>query len=118
IESNRWYVVGYPVATDDADPMRHAVEESRRLADLLVSEFEGRVSVALTGRPVLRALSPPVDIRVLLLPALLSSVVLLVILGFGLSRFATVIIVLAVATIAFILTTALSLAVIGSFDRV
>ena len=68
IESTRWYVLAYPVATDDADPTRHAVEEARRLADLLVAEFDGRVSVALTGRPVLRALSPPLDIRVLLLP--------------------------------------------------
>jgi predicted RND superfamily exporter protein len=118
IESNRWYVVGYPVATDDADPMRHAVEESRRLADLLVSEFEGRVSVALTGRPVLRALSPPVDIRVLLLPALLSSVVLLVILGFGLSRLGLVMIVLLMAGITLIIVTALALAVVGYLDRV
>jgi predicted RND superfamily exporter protein len=118
IESTRWYVLSYPVATSDADPTRHAVEEARRLADLVVAEFDGRVSVALTGRPVLRAMSPPLNIRVLLLPALLSSVVLLVILGFGLARFATVMIILAVAALAFILTTALSLAAIGSFDRV
>lgn len=118
IQSPRWYVLSFPPATSDADPTRHAVEEARRLADLVVAEFDGRVSVALTGRPVLRAMSPPLNIRVLLLPALLSSVVLLVILGFGLSRFATVMIVLLVAATAFILTTALSLAVIGSFDRV
>ena len=118
IESNRWYVVGYPVATADADPMRHAVEEARRLADQLVKEFDGRVTVALTGRPVLRALSPPINFRVLLLPALLSSVVLLVILGFGLSRLGTVMIVLMTAIIALILTTALSLAALGPFDRV
>ncbi|MGE0241439.1 MAG: hypothetical protein AB7S59_22190, partial [Parvibaculaceae bacterium] len=118
IESNRWYVVGYPVATGDADPMRHAVEESRRLADLLVAELDGRVSVALTGRPVLRALSPPINIRVLLLPALLSSVVLLVILGFGLSRFGPVMIVLTVAAIALVIVTALALAAVGYFDRV
>jgi hypothetical protein len=118
IESNRWYVVGYPVATTDADPMRHAVEESRRLADLLVSEFDGRVSVALTGRPVLRAMSPPINIRALLLPALLSSVVLLVILGFALSRFGLVIIVLLVGAITIAIVTALSLAVVGYFDRV
>ena len=118
IESTRWYVLSYPVATSDADPTRHAVEEARRLADLVVAEFDGRVSVALTGRPVLRAMSPALNIRVLLLPALLSSVVLLVILGFGLARFATVMIVVAVAALAFILTTALSLAAIGSFDRV
>jgi uncharacterized protein len=118
IESDRWYVVGYPVATTDADPMRHAVEEARRLADLLVTEFDGRVSVALTGRPVLRALSPPINIRVLLLPALLSSVVLLVILGFGLSRFGLVMIVLLVTAITLVIVTALALAVIGYFDRV
>jgi predicted RND superfamily exporter protein len=118
IESPRWYVLSYPVATSEADPARHAVEEARRLADLVVAEFDGRVSVALTGRPVLRAMSPPLNIRGLLLPALLSSVVLLVILGFGLSRLASVMIVLAVVALAFILTTALSLAVIGSFDRV
>ena len=81
IESTRWYVLSYPVATSDADPTRHAVEEARRLADLVVTEFDGRVSVALTGRPVLRAMSPPLNIRVLLLPALLSSVVILVILA-------------------------------------
>ena len=118
IESSRWYVLSYPVPTSDADPTRHAVEEARRLADLVAAEFDGRVSVALTGRPVLRAMAPPVSYRVLLLPALLSSVVLLVILGFGLSRLGTVMIVLLVAAVAFILTTALSLAVIGSFDRV
>ncbi|MGE3871499.1 MAG: hypothetical protein AB7F74_00945 [Parvibaculaceae bacterium] len=118
IESNRWYVVGYPVATADADPMRHAVEEARRLADLLVEELDGRVSVALTGRPVLRALSPPVNIRVLLLPALLSSIVLLVILGFGLSRFGAVMIVLLTAAIALVIVTALALAAVGYFDRV
>src|SRR5262245_28849515 len=118
IESNRWYVVGYPVATTDADPMRHAVEEARRLADLLVAEFDGRVSVALSGRPVLRALSPPINIRVLLLPALLSSVVLLVILGFGLSRFGLVMIVLLAAAITLVIVTALALPVVGYFDRV
>ena len=118
IESNRWYVVGYPVATGDADPMRHAVDEARRLADLLVTEFDGRISVALTGRPVLRALSPPTNFRVLLLPALLSSVVLLVILGFGLSRIGPVIIVLMVAAIVVVIVTALALAVVGYFDRV
>ncbi|MGE0004149.1 MAG: hypothetical protein AB7S92_01040 [Parvibaculaceae bacterium] len=118
IESNRWYVVGYPVATADADPMRHAVDEARRLADLLVAEFDGRVSVALTGRPVLRALSPPIDIRVLLLPALLSSVVLLVILGFGLSRFGAMMVVLLTAAIALVIVTALALAAVGYFDRV
>lgn len=118
IESTRWYVVGYPVATGDADPMRHAVDEARRLADLLVTEFDGRVSVALTGRPVLRALRPPINIRVLLLPALLSSVVLLVILGFGLSRFGPVMIVLLMAAVSIVITTALALAVVGFFDRV
>jgi len=118
IESTRWYVVGYPVATADADPMRHAVDEARRLADLLVAELDGRVSVALTGRPVLRAQSPPINIRVLLLPALLSSVVLLVILGFGLSRFGPVMIVLLVAAISIVIVTALALAAMGFFDRV
>jgi hypothetical protein len=118
IESNRWYVVAYPVATGDADPMRRAVEEARRLADLLVTELEGRVSVALTGRPVLRAMSPPINIRVLLLPALLSSVVLLVILGFGLSRFGLVMVVLLVSAIALVIVTALALGIVGYFDRV
>ncbi len=118
IESTRWYVLAFPLASNDADPTRHAVEEARRLADLVAAEFDGRVSLALTGRPVLRAMSPPLNYRVLLLPSLLSSVVLLVILGFGLSRFATVIIALAVAAAAFVLTTALALAAIGSFDRV
>jgi predicted RND superfamily exporter protein len=118
IESTRWYVLAYPVASDDADPTRHAVEEARRLADLVVTEFDGRVSVALTGRPVLRALSPPLTIRVLLLPALLSAVVLLVILGFGLSRFGTVMFVLMLAAIALAIVTALSLGVLGYFDRV
>ncbi len=118
IESTRWYVVGYPAATTDADPMRHAVEESRRLADLLVAEFDGRVSVALTGRPVLRAMSPPVNVRALLLPALLSSIVVLVMLGFGLSRFGLVVTVLLVAAITIVIVTALSIAVVGYFDRV
>lgn len=117
IESQRWYVVASPVATDDADPMRHAVGEARRLADLVAAEFDGRVQVSLTGRPVLRALTPPINIRVLLLPALLSSVVLLVILGFGLSRFGPVMIVLLAAAITLVLVTALALAVIGYFDR-
>jgi predicted RND superfamily exporter protein len=118
IESTRWYVLAYPVASEDADPTRHAVEEARRLADLVVAEFDGRVAVALTGRPVLRALSPPLDMRVLLLPALLSSVVLLVILGFGLSRFGPVMIVILVSAITLVLVSALALAVIGYFDRV
>ncbi len=118
IESPRWYVLAFPLADADADPTRHAVEEARRLADLVANEFDGRVAIALTGRPVLRAMAPPLNIRALLLPALLSSVVLLVILGFGLSRFATVMIVLFTAAITFILTTALSLGAIGSFDRV
>jgi predicted RND superfamily exporter protein len=118
IESPRWYVLAFPQATTDADPARHAVEEARRLADLVASEFDGRVAIALTGRPVLRAMAPPLNIRALLLPALLSSVVLLVILGFGLSRFATVMIVLFTAAVTFILTTALALAAVGSFDRV
>jgi predicted RND superfamily exporter protein len=118
IESTRWYVLAYPVASDDADPTRHAVEEARRLADLVVTEFDGRVAVALTGRPVLRALSPPLTLRVLLLPALLSAVVLLVILGFGLSRFGTVMFVLMVAAVALAVVTALSLGILGYFDRV
>lgn len=118
IESPRWYVLAFPQATSDADPTRHAVEEARRLADLVASEFDGRVAIALTGRPVLRAMAPPLNIRALLLPGLLSSVVLLVILGFGLSRFATVIIVLFTTAVTFILTTALALATVGSFDRV
>jgi len=118
IESPRWYVLSYPMANGDADPARHAVEEARRLADLTQTEFGGRISVQLTGRPVLRAMAPPLDIRVLLLPALLSGIVLLVILGFGLSRFGSVMIVLLMAAITFVIITALALAVLGAFDRV
>lgn len=118
IESPRWYVLSYPVADGDVDPARHAVEEARRLADLVETEFGGRISVALTGRPVLRAMTPPLDIRVLLLPTLLSSIVLLVILAFGLTRFGLVMIVLLTAAITFVITTALALAVLGAFDRV
>lgn len=118
IESPRWYVLAYPLANGGADPARHAVEEARRLADLTQTEFGGRISVQLTGRPVLRALAPPLDIRVLLLPSLLSSIVLLVILGFGLSRFGSVMIVIVTAAITFVITTALALAVLGAFDRV
>ena len=118
IESQRWYILAFPVTTSDADPTRHAVEEARRLSDLVAAEFDGRVSIALTGRPVLRAMAPPLNIRALLLPALLSSVVLLVILGFGLSRFGSVVIVLFTTAVTFILTTALSIAAVGAFDRV
>ena len=118
IESTRWYVLAYPVASGDADPTRPAVEEARRLADLVVAEFDGRVAIALTGRPVLRALTPPVNMRVLLLPALLSSVVFLVILGFGLSRFGPVMIVLVMTGLSIAMVLALGLAVIGYFDRV
>ncbi len=118
IESPRWYVLAYPLPTGDADPTRHAVQEARRLADQVTSEFGGRVSIALTGRPVLRAMAPPLNIRALLLPALLSGVLLLVILGFGLSRFSAVMIMLFTAAVTFSLTTALSLATVGTFDRV
>lgn len=118
IESPRWYVLSYPVTNGDVDPARHAVEEARRLAGLIETEFGGRISVALTGRPVLRAMAPPLDLRVLLLPTLLSSIVLLVILGFGLSRFGSVMIVLVMAAITFVITTALALAALGAFDRV
>ncbi|HTN98060.1 MAG TPA: MMPL family transporter [Nordella sp.] len=118
IESPRWYVLSYPVADGDVDPARHAVEEARRLADLIETEFGGRISVALTGRPVLRAMKPPLDIRVLLLPTLLSGIVLLVILAFGLTRFGLVVIVLLMAAITFVITTALALAALGAFDRV
>ena len=118
IESPRWYVLAYPMANGEADPARHAVEEARRLADLTESEFGDRISVQLTGRPVLRAMAPPLDIRVLLLPALLSGIVLLVILGFGLSRFGSVMIVLVMAALSLVITTALALAVLGAFDRV
>lgn len=118
IESPRWYVLSYPVTNGDVDPARHAVEEARRLAGLIETEFGGRISVALTGRPVLRAMAPPLDLRVLLLPTLLSSIVLLVILGFGLSRFGSVMIVLVMAAITFVITTGLALAALGAFDRV
>src|SRR4029078_13507287 len=65
-----------------------------------------------------RAMSPPINIRALLLPALLSSVVLLVILGFALSRCGLVMVVLLVGVITVTIVTALSLAVVGYFDRV
>lgn len=118
IESQRWYVLAYPPANGGADPARRSVEEARRLADLTETEFGGRISVQLTGRPVLRALAPAPDIRVLVLPSLLSSIVILVILGFGLSRFGSVLIVLATAAITFVITTALALGLLGAFDRV
>lgn len=117
-ESTRRYVLAGPIATSAADPTRAAVEEARRLADLVVAEFDGRVQITLTGRPVLRAMTPPLNIRALLLPVLLSSVVLLVILGFGLSRFGPVMIVLLVAAVASAIVTALVLPLIGYFDRV
>lgn len=118
LESTRWYVLSYPAASGEADSTRQAVEEARRMADLTETEFGDRISVQLTGRPVLRAMAPPLDIRVLLLPSLLSAIVLLVILGFGLSRFGSVMIVLTMATVTLVITTALALAVLGAFDRV
>jgi len=118
IESPRWYVLAYPLANGSSDPARRAVEEARRLADLTETEFGGRIAVQLTGRPVLRALAPPPDIRALLLPSLLSGIVILVILAFGLSRFGSVMIVLATVAITFIMTTALALVALGAFDRV
>jgi hypothetical protein len=63
-------------------------------------------------------MAPPVNIRALLLPALLSSVVVLVILGFGLSRFGLVMVVLLMAAITIVIVTALSLEAVGYFDRV
>ncbi|MGE3830224.1 MAG: hypothetical protein AB7F76_04445 [Parvibaculaceae bacterium] len=91
LDSKRWFVMAHPL---NDGVSAGAVNEARRQADALASELQGRVTIALTGKPVLASGVMPVDARTFVLPAVLSLFLAIIVASFGLTRFGQVIAVL------------------------
>jgi hypothetical protein len=86
-DNTRWYVLAVPVfQAGEWDPERSSVLAARDLASAVVAKASGPVSVTLTGRPVLRAEPMGAPLQAILLPAVLSALLVMVVLGFGLTR--------------------------------
>ena len=86
-DNTRWYVLAVPVSqAGELDPERSSVLAARDLASAVVARASGPVSVMLTGRPALRAEPMGVTVQAILLPAVLSALLVIVVLGFGLAR--------------------------------
>src|SRR5207248_3102873 len=119
LDVKRWYVLATPIAVKgDSNPYGRAIERARAVADEITAGASSPISVTLTGRPLLGAGRPAGLSRAVLLPALVSSVLIIAVLGFGLARPGLIAVFLLVLALAFMTFAGAAALIAPRLDRV